>query len=152
MSIKVEVELEIDEGVLPPIYTTKKSTSFPILIKSFKKLFKGDREVPLDKKLQKSIKEGYITLRGFERLLVGTGIKIKVPPGYQVQLRTTNANALKTGLVVANSPQVIDHDYTGEVGVILLNNSPFLSEVRLGAVVANATLVKIEQLEWEVEW
>lgn len=54
--------------------------------------------------------------------LVGTGISIELPLGYEGQIRPRSGLALK-GVTIVNSPGTIDSDYRGEIRVILLNLS-----------------------------
>ena len=53
--------------------------------------------------------------------LVDTGIKVGIPEGYELQVRSRSGLALKSGVFVLNSPGTVDSDYGGNVGVILAN-------------------------------
>lgn len=64
---------------------------------------------------------GGIILQPGETVLVGTGIKIQIPEGYEAQVRPRSGLALKHGITVLNSPGTIDNGFRGEVGVILHN-------------------------------
>lgn len=64
-----------------------------------------------------------IELKPLERKLIGTGIFLEIPEGYEAQIRPRSGLALKKGLTVLNSPGTIDSDYRGEIGVILINLS-----------------------------
>lgn len=55
------------------------------------------------------------------RMLVGTGLCMAIPEGYEGQVRPRSGLALKNGVTVLNAPGTIDSDYRGEVGVILIN-------------------------------
>jgi dUTP pyrophosphatase len=55
-----------------------------------------------------------------KRTIVGTGIAVEIPRGYEGQVRSRSGLATK-GIVVANSPGTIDCDYRGEVKVIIWN-------------------------------
>ncbi|MBN8806928.1 MAG: dUTP diphosphatase [Sphingomonas sp.] len=55
------------------------------------------------------------------RAAVATGFAIAIPEGYEVQVRPRSGLALKHGLTCLNTPGTIDHDYRGEVKVILAN-------------------------------
>ena len=63
-----------------------------------------------------------VTLGVGERLLVPTGIFLRMPPHMVADVRPRSGLALKQGLTVLNSPGTIDSDYRGEVGVILINH------------------------------
>ena len=63
-----------------------------------------------------------ITLAPLERKVVGTGIKIALPQGYEAQVRPRSGLSAKHGITVLNSPGTIDADYRGEIGVILVNS------------------------------
>ena len=62
-----------------------------------------------------------LTLAPLERGIVGTGLKIALPEGYEAQVRPRSGLAAKHGITVLNAPGTIDADYRGEIGVILVN-------------------------------
>ena len=64
-----------------------------------------------------------VNLRTNEIFLVPTGIKLKIPQGYEGQVRPRSGLALNHGVTILNSPGTIDSDYRGEVKVILINHS-----------------------------
>ena len=65
--------------------------------------------------------EQEVLLQPQERTLISTGLKLEIPPGYEVQVRPRSGLALKQGVTVLNAPGTIDADYRGVVGVILIN-------------------------------
>jgi dUTP pyrophosphatase len=71
-----------------------------------------------------------------QRHAVATGFAIAIPEGYEVQVRPRSGLALKHGITCLNTPGTIDHDYRGEVKVILANlgSEPF--EVKRGERIA----------------
>lgn len=77
-----------------------------------------------------------LTLSPGERHAVATGFAVAIPEGYEVQVRPRSGLALKNGVTCLNTPGTIDHDYRGEVKVILANlgSEPF--EVRRGERIA----------------
>lgn len=68
-----------------------------------------------------------LTLAPGTRHGVATGFAIAIPEGYEVQVRPRSGLALKHGVTCLNTPGTIDHDYRGEVKVILANlgDQPF---------------------------
>jgi dUTP pyrophosphatase len=77
-----------------------------------------------------------LTLEPGERRAVATGFAIAIPEGHEVQVRPRSGLALKHGVTCLNTPGTIDHDYRGEVKVILANlgSEPFA--VRRGERIA----------------
>jgi len=77
-----------------------------------------------------------LTLAPGQRHAVATGFAIALPEGHEVQVRPRSGLALKHGITCLNTPGTIDHDYRGEVKVILANlgSEPF--EVRRGERIA----------------
>ena len=77
-----------------------------------------------------------VTLAPGQRHAVATGFAIAIPQGHEVQVRPRSGLALRHGITCLNSPGTIDHDYRGEVKVILANlgSEPF--EVRRGERIA----------------
>lgn len=64
-----------------------------------------------------------VVLKPLERKLIGTGLHIQLPEGFEAQIRPRSGLALKHGITVLNTPGTIDADYRGEIGVILINLS-----------------------------
>lgn len=62
-----------------------------------------------------------VTIAPGETKLIPTGIKIALPPGYELQVRPKSGRALKTKLRIANSPGTLDQGYRDEVGIIVDN-------------------------------
>ena len=77
-----------------------------------------------------------LTLAPGQRHAVATGFAIAIPEGYEVQVRPRSGLALKHGITCLNTPGTIDHDYRGEVKVILANLGAEPFEVRRGERIA----------------
>lgn len=60
--------------------------------------------------------------------VVGTGLHLEIPTGFEGQIRSRSGLAAKSYIAVLNSPGTIDSDYRGEVKVILINHGsePFI--------------------------
>ncbi|MFA9261845.1 MAG: dUTP diphosphatase [Undibacterium sp.] len=65
---------------------------------------------------------GYDVIQPNETLLVGTGVSIELPEGYEAQVRSRSGLAAKFSVHVLNAPGTIDSDYRGEIKVILRNS------------------------------
>lgn len=91
-----------------------------------------------------------ITLGPLDRWLVPTDLRVAIPSGYTWLICSRSGNALKKGLFVLNAPGVIDASYRGSVGVIVANFSREDITIENGDRVAQALLVKVEPVEWEV--
>lgn len=89
------------------------------------------------------------TLKPLERTIVGTGLFIELPIGYEAQVRPRSGLAAKKGITVLNAPGTIDADYRGEIGVILANLSNQDFEIRNGERIAQLVISKHERAEWE---
>ena len=99
--------------------------------------------------LRANIEEA-IVLNPMERKLVGTGLFMALPPGYEAQVRPRSGLALKHGITVLNSPGTIDADYRGELKVLLVNlsNEPFV--VNEGERIAQLVIAKHEKAEFKL--
>jgi dUTP pyrophosphatase len=93
-----------------------------------------------------------VVLRPMERKLIGTGLHIALPEGYEAQIRPRSGLALKHGITVLNSPGTVDADYRGEVMVLLINLSDKDFVVNDGERIAQMVIAKHEQGDFiEVE-
>lgn len=88
-----------------------------------------------------------VTLKPLERKVIGTGLYIEIPEGYEAQVRPRSGLASKHGITVLNSPGTIDADYRGEIGVILINLSESQFTVNDGDRIAQMIISKHEKAE-----
>ena len=93
--------------------------------------------------LRANIEES-IVLRPMERQLIGTGLYIALPPGYEAQVRPRSGLALKHGITVLNTPGTIDADYRGEVKVLLINLSAEPFTINEGERIAQMVIARHE--------
>ena len=89
-----------------------------------------------------------ILLKPLERKLIGTGLYIELPEGFEAQIRPRSGLAFKHGVTVLNSPGTIDADYRGEIKVLLVNNSDSTFTVQDGERIAQMVIARYEQIEW----
>ena len=90
-----------------------------------------------------------LTLHPLERKLVGTGLYIALPQGYEAQIRPRSGLALKHGITVLNSPGTIDADYRGEIMVLLVNLSDTDFVINEGERIAQMVIARHEQAVFE---
>jgi dUTP pyrophosphatase len=76
-----------------------------------------------------------------ERSLVKTGFSVRVPDGTYGRVAPRSGLAVKHGIDVLAG--VIDRDYTGEVGVVLINHGDVSFEVKRGDRIAQLVFEKI---------
>lgn len=93
--------------------------------------------------------EESVSLQPLERKLIGTGLFIELPVGYEAQIRPRSGLAFKHGLTVLNSPGTIDADYRGEIKVLLVNLSQESFEVKDGERIAQMVIARHEQITWQ---
>jgi dUTP pyrophosphatase len=92
--------------------------------------------------------EEEITLQPLQRHLVGTGLFIELPLGYEAQIRPRSGLAAKHGITVINSPGTIDSDYRGEIKICLVNlsNDPFT--IKDGERIAQMVIARHETAQF----
>lgn len=100
--------------------------------------------------LQAYLETESIVIKAGERKLIHTGLKMDIPIGYELQIRTRSGLALKRGLTVLNSPGTVDPGYKDDIGVILLNTSNDDTTIFNGDRIAQAVLNKFETIEFEL--
>lgn len=96
--------------------------------------------------------EEAIVLHPLERRLIGTGIHIQLPVGYEAQIRPRSGLAMKHGVTVLNAPGTIDSDFIGNVGVLLINMSQERFTINPGDRIAQMVIAQHAKVEFvEVE-
>lgn len=91
-----------------------------------------------------------LVLAPMQRAIIPTGLRMRIPLGFEGQMRSRSGLSLKFGVCLPNSPGTIDADYRGEVGVILVNlgDEPF--HVTHGMRVAQLIIAPVVKADFEV--
>lgn len=84
------------------------------------------------------------TIYPMGRILVNTGLRMRIPEGYTGMVCPRSGLALKHGLTVLNAPGIVDAGYRGEVGVILYNASNMPFQIHEGDRIAQMVFVRAE--------
>jgi len=158
MSEKVEkihvlkVEKLYPNSVLPYKPKTNTDSGFDLIAHNVTKIYShngsnSERLLEGDALKARFPENGVVELQQGERALVGTGLRMTIGPGYELQVRPRSGLALKQGLTVLNTPGTIDESFRNEVGVIILNTSRQSQRFKLGDPIAQIVPMKIELLE-----
>jgi dUTP pyrophosphatase len=91
-----------------------------------------------------------ITLAPGARAIVGTGLALAIPAGFEGQVRPRSGLAAKHGVTVLNAPGTIDADYRGEVGVILVNHGQQPHVIEPGARIAQLVIAAVPSVALEL--
>ena len=75
-----------------------------------------------------------------KQVLIPTQIKLGIPPGYYGRIASKSHLAIQNEMHVGTG--VIDPDYTGEIKVLLINNSKHYYQVKSGEPIAQLILEK----------
>ena len=97
----------------------------------------------------KAVLDAPISMAPLERKIIGTGLKIALPEGYEAQVRPRSGLAAKHGITVLNAPGTIDADYRGEIGVILVNLSNDSFTIQPGERIAQLVVAQYTQVSWQ---
>jgi dUTP pyrophosphatase len=89
-----------------------------------------------------------MTLHPGARAMVPTGFAMALPVGFEAQVRPRSGLAVKHGVTCLNSPGTIDHDYRGEVQVILINHGQEPFHIRRGERIAQMLIAPVTRAAW----
>jgi dUTP pyrophosphatase len=87
-----------------------------------------------------------VTIAPGKRALVGTGLAIALPRGFEAQVRPRSGLAAKHGVTVLNAPGTIDEDYRGEIKVILINHGDEPFVVKSGERIAQIVIAQVARV------
>ncbi|MFD0980214.1 dUTP diphosphatase [Tropicimonas aquimaris] len=91
-----------------------------------------------------------IELAPMERRIIPSGLRLEIPPGYEVQIRPRSGLALKHGISLPNTPGTIDSDYRGPLGILLVNLGAEPHRIRHGERVAQIIVAPVVQASFEI--
>jgi len=92
--------------------------------------------------------EDYL-LNPMERKLIGTGIKIEIPFGYEAQVRPKSGLALEYGITHVNCIGTIDSCYRGEIKIPMINFSDKPYKIEKGKKIGQMVFAKVEETVFE---
>jgi len=119
----MRLKVVLEDGIEPPRYATKRSAGLDLRAKRGLTLWPGFRE------------------------LVGTGIRLELPREHVGLICPRSGRARDYGLTVLNAPGIIDEDYRGEVGVLLVNLGSDPIPIRSGDRIAQLVVVPVARCE-----
>jgi len=90
-----------------------------------------------------------IIIKPGDRVLVGTGLAVAIPPGYEAQIRPRSGLAIRDGITLLNTPGTIDADYRGEIKIIMINHGRENFIVRSGDRLAQMIIAPVVRCVWE---
>jgi len=86
-----------------------------------------------------------VTIPAGERRDVGTGLALAIPSGYAGFVQPRSGLAFRHGIMVVNSPGLIDAGFRGEVRVSLYNSGREAFAVRVGERIAQLVIQRVEE-------
>ena len=91
-----------------------------------------------------------IVIAPMGRVVVPTGLRVAIAPGFEMQVRPRSGLAVKFGVTLPNTPGTIDSDYRGPLGVPLINLGDRPFTVMHGDRVAQAVLAPVLRAVFDV--
>jgi dUTP pyrophosphatase len=82
-----------------------------------------------------------------QRAAIPTGLAIKLPDGYEAQVRPRSGLAHEHGITLVNAPGTIDADYTGQIIVLLINHGDRAVRIESGQRIAQLVIAPVVQAE-----
>lgn len=82
-------------------------------------------------------------------VIVPTGLSMAIPEGFELQIRPRSGNALRSELLIKNSPGTIDSGYRGEIGVIVYNCGDMPAMVDRGTRIAQGVVCPVYHAAFE---
>lgn len=126
MNREISIPVVLDDGALLPQYQTEGSAGMDLVSTEPVELAPGERK------------------------LVGTGIRVAIPVGFEGQVRPRSGLAVRHGISMVNTPGTIDSDYRGEIKVLLINLGDLVVKLAQGERIAQLVICPVMRAEWLV--
>lgn len=82
-----------------------------------------------------------------QRVAIPTGLAIKLPDGYEAQVRPRSGLARDHGVTLVNSPGTVDADFVGELVVLVINHGDCAVRIEPGQRIAQLVVAPVVQAE-----
>jgi dUTP pyrophosphatase len=83
-----------------------------------------------------------------EMRILRTGFGLQIPKGYYISIVPRSSYGKKR-IMITNSPGTIDSDYTGEISIMLYNNSMDFFFIKKGDRIAQMILLQYNEMEFD---
>ncbi len=94
------------------------------------------------------IEGGSFPLLPYMPTIISCGFKIEIPDGYHAKICQRSSMG-KKGIIIPNSPGIIDSDYRGYVSVLLLNLNNEIIHIKHGERIAQMLIEKNIDVQWK---
>lgn len=94
--------------------------------------------------------DGFITIEPKQRAMIPLGFSIELPEGKALLISSRSGLSLKKGLMVVNSPGIVDSDYRGSVNVILYNSGLDPITICNGDRICQGMIIDVPQYNFEL--
>jgi len=88
-----------------------------------------------------------IVIKAKSFAMVGTGVAVETPSGFEMQLRARSGLAAKHGIGLVNGIGTIDENYRGEIKAVLFNFGEEDFEIQKGDRIAQVCFFKTTEIE-----
>lgn len=88
-----------------------------------------------------------ITIPPHARAVIGTGLAMAIPPGFEGQVRPRSGLAKNHGITLTNSPGTVDADFRGEIGILIINHGSEPFTIEHGHRIAQLVIAPLVQAE-----
>ena len=88
-----------------------------------------------------------VEIRPGQRAAIATGLAIKLPEGFEAQVRPRSGLARDHGVTLVNSPGTIDSDYTGPLIILVINHGDRAVRIEPGQRIAQLVISPVVQAE-----
>lgn len=89
----------------------------------------------------------HVEIRPGDRKAIGTGLALAIAPGFEGQVRPRSGLAREYGITMVNSPGTVDHDFRGELCVVLINLGQSIMTISPRDRIAQMVIAPIAQAE-----
>ncbi|HEV8376582.1 MAG TPA: dUTP diphosphatase [Candidatus Polarisedimenticolia bacterium] len=91
-----------------------------------------------------------LTLPPGGRALVGTGVCLGLPAGFEAQVRPRSGLAAEHGVTLVNSPGTVDSDYRGEIRLVVINLGQDPYTIHRGDRIGQLVVARSERVELDL--
>lgn len=147
--MKVDVNFKRGEGFLP-IYKTIGSAGADLFfdIESLRDEKVNDFNKFTEEFINNTIKDRKIFIPSFSRIVLGTGVCLKIPVNYEGQVRSRSGKSAN-GLILLNGVGTIDSDYRGEILLFFYNLSNEGIYIKSWERVAQIIFTKVKRAKFK---
>lgn len=146
----IDVAIHLAEGAILPTKATDSAGAYDVYANliAMQKMIDNDTKWAMTFLKNAILVKAVLTIKPGGQALIPTGIHTSFNPNYKINIRPRSGLSAKSRISMGNTPGLIDADYRGDIGVILMNTGTLPITIKHEDRIAQMEIIRNEHINF----